>query len=373
MSTTDQTSLSATARASGTAEGTPHLRITGLSKTLGTLKAVDRVSLDIPRGQITTLLGPSGCGKSTTLRLLAGLYQPDGGDITLDGESIVHLPPNKRKMTMVFQEYALFPHLTVAGNVGYGLRMRQTPASQARLRVGEMLELVGLSAAAGKYPHQLSGGQQQRVALARALAVDPEVLLLDEPLSNLDAKLRLRLREEIVRLQQVIGKTMVFVTHDQEEAMSISHQVAVMGAGRISQVGPPEEIYARPASRYVAEFLGLANFIDVDIVRQDQIKFGGMTIPMHTGDIKGKGRLMVRPEAFSFVGRTSGVDGPVLQGRLMLRTFLGSMARYLVETPQGTMIVDDDAITPRKLNDEVTLVMMLDRLHLLSDEQDSRA
>lgn len=353
------------ASAAGQADDTPHVRLTGLSKMLGPLKAVDRVSLDIPRGQITTLLGPSGCGKSTTLRLLAGLYQPDSGDITLDGESIVHLPPNKRRMTMVFQEYALFPHLTVAGNIGYGLRMRRTPANQAKARIGEMLELVGLSGAAEKYPHQLSGGQQQRVALARALAVDPEVLLLDEPLSNLDAKLRVRLREEIVRLQQVLGKTMVFVTHDQEEAMSISAQVAVMDTGRIAQVGPPEDIYARPATRYIAEFVGLANFIEADVVSPGRIEVAGQSIPVPTGDIAGKATLMVRPEALSIVGQNSRADGPVLRGRLLQRTFLGSMARYTVETPQGVMIVDDDAFKSRELDGEVTLALALDRLHLL--------
>jgi iron(III) transport system ATP-binding protein len=314
---------------------------------------------------VTTLLGPSGCGKSTTLRLLAGLYQPDSGDITLDGESIVHLPPNKRRMTMVFQEYALFPHLTVADNVGYGLRMRRTPASQAKARIGEMLELVGLSAAAGKHPHQLSGGQQQRVALARALAVDPEVLLLDEPLSNLDAKLRIRLREEIVRLQKVLGKTMVFVTHDQEEAMSISHQIAVMGSGRISQMGPPEDIYARPTSRYVAEFVGLANFLDARVIGRDHVSVGDVSIPVATGDLTGKATLMVRPEAISIVGPSARVDAPVLKGRLVERTFLGSMARYSIETPQGCLIVDDDAFSAREIGREVTLALALDRLHLL--------
>ncbi|TDY16826.1 iron(III) transport system ATP-binding protein/putative spermidine/putrescine transport system ATP-binding protein [Paraburkholderia sp. BL6665CI2N2] len=364
-STLETTIQLMTASASKQTSATPHVRFIELSKSLGNLNAVDRVSLDIPRGQITTLLGPSGCGKSTTLRLLAGLYQPSSGDITLDGESIVHLPPNKRRMTMVFQEYALFPHLTVADNVGYGLRMRRTPANQAKARIGEMLELVGLSAAAGKHPHQLSGGQQQRVALARALAVDPEVLLLDEPLSNLDAKLRVRLREEIVRLQKVLGKTMVFVTHDQEEAMSISHQIAVMGSGRISQVGAPEDIYARPASRYVAEFVGLANFLDAKVIERGLVKVGDVSISVQTGDITGKATLMVRPEAISIVEHTSQVDVPMLRGRLVDRTFLGSMARYSVETSQGLVIVDDHALTSRELVGEVTLALAPDRLHLL--------
>ncbi|MCO5090742.1 ABC transporter ATP-binding protein [Bosea sp. (in: a-proteobacteria)] len=346
-------------------EAPPHVRLVELSKKLGTLLAVDRVSLDIPRGQVTTLLGPSGCGKSTTLRILAGLYQLDSGDVILDGESIAHLPPNKRRMTMVFQEYALFPHLTVADNVGYGLRRRGMPAAQAKARIGEMLDLVGLSVAAGKHPHQLSGGQQQRVALARALAVDPEVLLLDEPLSNLDAKLRIRLREEIVRLQKVLGKTMVFVTHDQEEAMSISHQIAVMNGGRISQVGSPEEIYARPNSRYVAEFVGLANFIDARVVAPGRIEVGDISIPVPTQEISGRATLMVRPEAISIVDHAAPGDGPVLRGRLLQRTFLGSLARYNVETVHGVLIVDDDAFKARDLEGEVTLALSPDRLHLL--------
>ncbi len=347
----------------------PQVRIIDLCKTLGSLKAVDHVSIDIPKGQITTLLGPSGCGKSTTLRLLAGLYQPDSGDITLDGESIVNQPPNKRRMTMVFQEYALFPHLTVAKNVAYGLRMRSTPADKSRARVGEMLDLVGLTAAAEKYPHQLSGGQQQRVALARALAVDPEVLLLDEPLSNLDAKLRIRLREEIVRLQKVLGKTMVFVTHDQEEAMSISHQIAVMGSGRISQIGQPEDIYARPASRYVAEFVGLANFLEAQVVASGRVKVGDLSLPVATGDLIGMTTLMARPESLSILGDGASFDGPFLRGRLVQRTFLGSMARYTVDTPQGQIIVDDHAVANHGEGSEVRLAFSLDRLHLLPTEE----
>jgi ABC-type Fe3+/spermidine/putrescine transport system ATPase subunit len=327
--------------------------------------AVDHLSLDVPRGGITTLLGPSGCGKSTTLRLLAGLYRPDAGDITLDGESIAHLPPNRRRMTMVFQEYALFPHLTAAGNVGYGLRRRSVPAAQVKSRVGEMLELVGLSAAADKYPHQLSGGQQQRVALARALAVDPEVLLLDEPLSNLDAKLRVRLREEIVRLQKVLGKTMVFVTHDQEEALSISDQVAVMDSGRIAQLGRPEDIYSRPATRYIAEFVGLANFIPAEVTSSGRVDAAGQTIAMPTGAISGRATLMIRPEALSIAESSTITNGTALRGKVVGRSFLGNTARYTVQTPYGLMIVDDAALAARAADEHVTLAILSERLHLL--------
>ncbi len=348
-----------------TTDREPHARLIGLCKRLGGLLAVDNVSLDIPRGGITTLLGPSGCGKSTTLRLLAGLYKPDAGDITLDGESIAHLPPNRRRMTMVFQEYALFPHLTAAGNVGYGLKRQGMAAGPAKARIGEMLELVGLSAAADKYPHQLSGGQQQRVALARALAVDPEVLLLDEPLSNLDAKLRVRLREEIVRLQQVLGKTMVFVTHDQEEALSISDQVAVMDSGRIAQLGRPEDIYARPATRYIAEFVGLANFLAATVTAPGRVEALGQTIAMPTGGLHGLVTLMVRPEALSIAA--TGVCGvePAVKGHVVQRVFLGSTARYSVQTSHGLLTVDDGAIASRPIDEDVTLAIAADRLHLL--------
>ncbi|MEA2732904.1 MAG: putative spermidine/putrescine transport system ATP-binding protein [Acetobacteraceae bacterium] len=348
-----------------TASAEPHARLINLCKRLGPMLAVDHVSLDIPRGGITTLLGPSGCGKSTTLRLLAGLYRPDAGDITLDGESIAHLPPNRRRMTMVFQEYALFPHLTAAGNVGYGLRRRSVPAAQVKSRVGEMLELVGLSAAADKYPHQLSGGQQQRVALARALAVDPEVLLLDEPLSNLDAKLRVRLREEIVRLQKVLGKTMVFVTHDQEEALSISDQVAVMASGRIAQLGRPEDIYSRPATRYIAEFVGLANFIPAEVTSSGRVDAAGQTIAMPTGAISGRATLMIRPEALSIAESSTITNGTALRGKVVGRSFLGNTARYTVQTPYGLMIVDDAALAARAADEHVTLAILSERLHLL--------
>lgn len=343
----------------------PHLRLAGVSKRLGNLRAVDNVSLDITKGSMVTLLGPSGCGKSTTLRLLAGLYQPDAGEIILAGETITRQPPNKRRMTMVFQEYALFPHLSIADNVGYGLRMRKTPAAQAKAKIGEMLDLVGLSNAAQKFPHQLSGGQQQRVALARALAVDPEVLLLDEPLSNLDAKLRVKLREEIVRLQKVLGKTMVFVTHDQEEALSISDQVAVMGEGRIAQLGAPEDVYFRPASRYVAEFVGLANFVDVDVTAPGQVRMGSQTFALPDARTPGTATLVVRPEAVRLVTQPTALAGPILKGQVARRSFLGSTARYWIDTPQGQWIVDEGAPDHRPLSDEVTIALSLDRLHIL--------
>ncbi|TPF74409.1 ABC transporter ATP-binding protein [Brucella gallinifaecis] len=342
----------------------PHVRMTGIIKDLDAFRAVDNISLDIPRGSMLTLLGPSGCGKSTTLRLLAGFYQPTQGDIFLGDECITALPPNRRRMTMVFQEYALFPHLSVARNVAYGLVMRKTPKEHIRKRVGEMLELVGLEGAAEKYPHQLSGGQQQRVALARALAVDPEVLLLDEPLSNLDAKLRIKLREEIVRLQKVLGKTMVFVTHDQEEALSISDRIAVMNKGRIEQLGSPTEIYYHPATRYVAEFIGLANFIDASVRTDGMVEIAGAVIP-GLKPLDGPATAVIRPESVKILSGAAPAGAPTIAGRVTRRAFLGGTLRYTVETDFGEWTVDEAAPEPRPQSDEVRLVLPVERLHLI--------
>lgn len=344
-----------------------HVRIVNVSKNLGTFRALDSISLNVPRGSMLTLLGPSGCGKSTTLRLLAGFYQPDEGSIFLGDEDITRLPPNKRRMTMVFQEYALFPHMTIADNVAYGLNMRRVARAQAAQKVAEMLDLVGLDGAGEKYPHQLSGGQQQRVALARSLAVDPEVLLLDEPLSNLDAKLRVRLREEIVRLQRVLGKTMVFVTHDQEEALSISDQIAVMNHGQIEQLGTPTDIYFKPATRYVAEFVGLANFIDVTMKDATTMYLGSHAISVSPQGVQGPGCAVIRPEAFSIVSGQARVDNsPVIEGAIVRRSFLGSNARYWVNTEFGELIVDEGAPSPVPHAESVKLILRADRVHVIS-------
>jgi ABC-type Fe3+/spermidine/putrescine transport system ATPase subunit len=342
-----------------------HVRLVNITKQLGSLRAVDNISLDIPKGSMVTLLGPSGCGKSTTLRLLAGFYRPTSGEIFLGDERITHLPPNKRRMTMMFQEYALFPHLKIGENVGYGLRMRKMPADRIKARTMEMLDLIGLASSVDKHPHQLSGGQQQRVALARALAVDPEVLLLDEPLSNLDAKLRVRLREEIVRLQKVLGKTMVFVTHDQEEALSISDQIAVMKDGRIAQLGSPTDIYFHPNSRYVAEFVGLANFVEADVVQPGQVRLGEMVFAVPAIRDQGRITLVVRPEAIKFVSTPVQAASAGIPGRILRRAFLGNMARYWVDTPVGEWIVDEPTPDSRMRPEEVRMTFIADRLHAL--------
>ena len=238
----------------------PALRLAGIAKRYGAVAAVAGIDLDVPEGEFVTLLGPSGCGKTTTLGLIAGFFAPSAGEIYLKGRAVAGLPPFKRDIGVVFQDYALFPHMTAAENVAFGLRMRGIEKSQLHQRVDEALDLVQLRGLAERRPLQLSGGQRQRVALARALVIRPTVLLLDEPLSNLDLKLREEMRVEIAGLQRRLGITTVFVTHDQGEALVMSDRIAVMNAGRIEQVGRPAEIYERPATRFVAEFIGRMNF-----------------------------------------------------------------------------------------------------------------
>jgi ABC-type Fe3+/spermidine/putrescine transport system ATPase subunit len=237
------------------------VRLVDVSRSYGSVVAVSHLTLDVTAGEFLTLLGPSGCGKTTTLNMIAGFLQPSAGEIWLRGRRVESLPPYRRDTAMVFQQYALFPHMTVFENIAFGLRMRRTPAAQLRARVDEALALVGLPGLGDRFPLQLSGGQQQRVALARAIAVRPAVLLLDEPLSNLDLKLREGMRLELKRLHRELGTTTIFVTHDQTEALVLSTRIAVMHQGRIEQVGAPQEIYEQPRSRFVAEFVGQTNLL----------------------------------------------------------------------------------------------------------------
>jgi spermidine/putrescine transport system ATP-binding protein len=240
-----------------------------VTKRFGSVAVVEGVSLQIRPGEFFSLLGPSGCGKTTTLRILAGFVQPDAGEVFIAGKRVTHLPPNERDVNMVFQNYALFPHLTVEQNVAFGLEIQKLPRAQIRKRVGWALELVRLCGLESRYPHQLSGGQQQRVALARALVTQPSVLLLDEPLGALDLKLRQQMQLELKKLQRELAITFLYVTHDQEEALTMSDRLAVMNQGRVVQVGTPQEIYERPATRFVADFIGESNFLEGRVVAWD--------------------------------------------------------------------------------------------------------
>ncbi len=305
--------------------------------------AVDGVSLDIPKGEFVTLLGPSGCGKTTTLRLIAGFEMPTAGHILLDDHDITNQPPNKRDMGMVFQSYALFPHMTVFANITYGLELRRLSRQNIKERAEQALDMVGLTGLAERRPNQLSGGQQQRVALARAMVIEPRVLLFDEPLSNLDAKLRVQMRSEIRNLQKRMNITSIYVTHDQTEAMAMSDRIVVMNAGRIEQIGGPSEIYRRPASRFVADFIGQANFVETQIesISGDgvSVRLLGQTInlPMSTRPKVGdRFEAVLRPEGLKLRN-----DPALQQVRVTQAMYLGSEIEYLVQAEGQTLIVVD--------------------------------
>jgi putative spermidine/putrescine transport system ATP-binding protein len=273
------------------------VRMEGLSRHYGSVVALDNLDLTVQPGELIALLGPSGCGKTTTLRLLAGLEDADTGRINVAGRDITRLPASKRDMGMVFQAYSLFPHMTVRQNVAFGLRLRKISSAKRDQRALEMLELVELGTQADRYPHQISGGQQQRVALARALAIEPQVLLLDEPLSALDAKVRAQLRDQIRRIQLEVGITTLFVTHDQEEALAIADRVGVMRGGRLEQLAPPTEVYSRPATPFVAEFVGLSNRL-AGTVTGSTVTVRGHDLPLvDPSTPPGPVTAIVRPEA----------------------------------------------------------------------------
>ncbi|RCW81758.1 ABC transporter ATP-binding protein [Paracoccus lutimaris] len=312
-------------------------------KDYGGFTAVPNLNLKIEPGQLVTLLGPSGCGKTTTLRMLAGLETPTEGAILIGGQDVTRLPANRRDVTMVFQSYALFPHMSVLDNIAYGLESGGMKAAEARDHAARGLDLVGLAGRGDRLPSELSGGQQQRVAVARALVLEPQVLLLDEPLSNLDARLRRRVRTEIRELQQRLGFTAVYVTHDQDEALAVSDRIVVMKDGHIAQDGAPRELYEAPASEFIADFIGEANVIDCQILSvaegQARIGVGGaeLTLPARKGR-PGAARLAVRPNAFHV--RT---DGPGLEGRVTSAAYLGDHIEYEIDTAAGSLFVVDAA------------------------------
>ncbi len=332
------------------------IRLVDLRKTFGEVRAVDGVSLDIHAGEFFSLLGPSGCGKTTTLRMIGGFEFPTGGRIELRGRDITNDPPERRPVNMVFQSYALFPHLSVFENVAFGLRRHKVADVEVRRRVGASLELVRMTGFDKRKPDQMSGGQQQRIALARALVNEPTVLLLDEPLGALDLKLRRQLQVELKRVQLEVGITFVYVTHDQEEALALSDRIAVMNRGRVEQLGAPEELYDRPATRFVADFIGTTNLVAGTVESRG---FGAMVVRLPGGerclapDTRAVGspvELAVRPEVITLAAddgaadRVNSTTAPGLHGHVLQSAYLGTSVSHQVRTDGGLVLT---AIVPR--------------------------
>jgi putative spermidine/putrescine transport system ATP-binding protein len=348
------------------------LKIAALEKHFDKVAAVKGIDLDVTEGELVSLLGPSGCGKTTTLRCVAGFELPTGGTITFDGADVTLLPPEKRDIGMVFQNYALFPHMTVRQNLGFGLEMRKVAGGEMERRVGDVLSMVQLGGMEQRYPRQLSGGQQQRVALARALVIEPKLLLLDEPLANLDAKLRDEMRFFIRSLQKRVGITTLYVTHDQAEAMVMSDKIVVMFDGLIHQVGNAHEIYDHPATRQVASFIGLSNFVEGEVIGRDGARLrlrtslgeiscgGGFTPAVGT-----RATAMVRPEAIALDRAASPGSFP---GTVAERYFLGNLTDYRIAMSDGTVLqVQQPATAAFAPGDAVNVTLPAERSWLVRD------
>lgn len=350
-----------------------------VTKRFGSVYAAHNVELSINKGELFTLLGPSGCGKTTTLRMIAGFEYPDSGHVFFDDEDVTYTKPYERGTAMVFQNYALWPHMSVFDNVAYGLKIKKLSKEETKRRVLEVLDLVGLRGLESRYPLQLSGGQQQRVALARALVVEPKVLLLDEPLSNLDAKLRVRMREEIKRIQRSLGITTIYVTHDQEEAMSISDRIAVMNQGRVLQVGTPQDIYFRPRNTFVATFIGKSTLLQgrvlkinadsvlVDVGGETKVvgKLAGDSIPREGSEVI----LVIKPE--DFLVEPPGEPHNVIEGVVEFSMFLGSFTQLRVSVANQNLKVFVDPKTEVKPGEKFTVyVKVSDVLVFLRESEE---
>ena len=357
----------------------PIIELQNITKRFGQMTAVDNVSFSLEKGNLVTFVGPSGCGKTTLLRMISGLTEPTQGKIILDGEDITTLRANARDTAMVFQNYALFPHLTVAQNIGFGLSIIKRPKEEIRREVERLLGLVQLDGLGKRKPQELSGGQQQRVALARALSLHPKILLLDEPLSNLDANLRLMMREEIRGLQRKLDLSIIFVTHDQEEAMSISDVLVVMDDGIVKQIGPPTEIYERPVDIFVANFVGHINFFNGEVtdISEKKIIFrtehGNLKIEPPQFDLSVGDRLkaVVRPESISIAGFESKIDDKVnvLKGIVESFMYIGSIVRYTITVGSRTLYLDEadpQYLGIFKEGEQVKLILK-DRIHMLKE------
>ena len=353
------------------------ITLRGVTKRYAGHLALKPIDFEIAEGEFFCLLGPSGCGKTTTLNLIGGFVAPTAGEISIRGERVDRLPPHRRSVNTVFQSYALFPHMTVRDNVGFGLKMARVPSNESAGRIDEALALVGLETFGERLPTQLSGGQQQRVAVARALVNRPAVLLLDEPLGALDLKLRKRLQIELTQIHRDVGTTFVYVTHDQEEAMSMSTRIAVLNDGRIEQIGTPSEIYYKPNSRFVADFIGESNFLEVDTGAHSGVVqlADGRAVPCSKGiAVAGRATLMVRPEAIR-VSDTNDAPEASLRGRIVQTSFLGSQTRIAVSCdgvslPLTASLFGRERLAARELTPdrEVSLWWDADDAVLLSQE-----
>ncbi|WP_273323140.1 ABC transporter ATP-binding protein [Vallitalea guaymasensis] len=336
----------------------------------GKVDILKKLNIDIEEGKLVSLLGPSGCGKTTTLRVVAGFIQPKNGQFICEKEDYTYIPVHKRNFGLVFQSYALFPHLTVFDNVAFGLKMQKVDKKDIKKAVEEILEVVDLKGYNSRYPKELSGGQRQRVALARALVIKPKLLLLDEPLSNLDAKLRLKMRAEIRKLQQKLGITTIFVTHDQEECFSISDKVAVMNGGLIEQYDTPEEIYTNPSSEFVARFVGFENFIELDKIGDNiyQSKSGVKFITdISDKDTKTKEKLVgtIRPDNIKIIDNENEAENNILEGIVDVRTYLGKEYQYSISTEVGTILVNANNEKIYNQGNEVKLYLPANKLVLV--------
>ncbi|NGP44875.1 ABC transporter ATP-binding protein [Bacillaceae bacterium SIJ1] len=340
---------------------------------------LDRFNLDVKKGELISLLGPSGCGKTTTLRLIAGFLQAKHGQFLFDGQDYTRVPVNKRNFGFVFQSYALFPHMTVYDNVAFGLKLRKVSGQEAKKRVGDMLDVVNLADFGNRFPSELSGGQRQRVAIARALVIQPDLLLFDEPLSNLDANLRVNMRVEIRRIQQELGITSVYVSHDQEECFSISDKVAIMNKGEIEQLADPATIFRYPTTEFVARFIGFSNFLTFDsrsktaggheLLLGDQVFFA----EDHQGTANEEAlTAAIRPDDITLVARGADVSSPHrnrIAGTIRVRTFLGRSYQYEVDTAFGSFTVNQEMVEPLQAGDDVDLYLAPERLVLVAGER----
>ena len=342
-----------------------------MTKAYGELSAVDNLELNVGAGQLFTLLGPSGCGKTTTLKVIAGLLEPDAGNIHFGEREVTHLPPEQRNLGLVFQRYALFPHLNVAANVAFGLKMRGVDKSEQRRRVAEVLDAVQLTGLENRFPSQLSGGQQQRVAIARTVVTQPEVLLLDEPLSNLDAALREELRGFIRSLQQRLGVTTVFVTHDQTEALELSDRVGVMLAGRLEQVGTPAEVFERPATVAVARFMGGRNFLEVSASREGgwlETSLGWLRVRKASSET---GILTIRPEHITVSKPDAELADNSFPGTVLDAKYRGGSVLYTVNLGPVSLSAQGEGATPYRPGESVTVTLPAEHLWLLPSESSS--